>query len=226
MISYWVIFGAFMLLSYIASNTLKKRFKKYSKIPSPNGMTGYDIAQKMLASHGITDVKVEATRGHLSDHYNPATKTIKLSEAVFYGNNIAALAIAAHECGHAVQHAKAYIWLTLRSQLVPIVELSSRWVHWVILAGFLLINTFPQLLFVGITLFAITTLFSFITLPVEIDASKRALAWLSSVGITNVETHAKAESALRAAAYTYVIAALGSLATLAYYLMIYLGVDD
>jgi Zn-dependent membrane protease YugP len=215
-----------MLLSYIASNTLKRRFKKYSKIPSPNGMTGYDVARQMLASHGINDVKVEATRGHLSDHYNPTTKTIKLSEAVFYGNNIAALAIAAHECGHAVQHARAYTWLTLRSQLVPIVELSSRWVHWVILAGFLIINTFPQLLLVGIVLFAITTLFSFITLPVEIDASKRALTWLSNAGITNVKTHPKAKSALRTAAYTYVIAALGSLASLAYYLMIYLGVDD
>lgn len=226
MISYWVIFGVFMLLSYITSNTLKKRFKKYSKIPSPNGMTGYSVAVQMLSSQGINDVKIEATKGHLSDHYNPTTKTIKLSEPVYYGKNIAALAIAAHECGHAVQHANAYMWLTLRSQLVPVVEFSSRWVHWVILGGFLLINTFPQLLLAGIILFAFTTLFSFITLPVEIDASKRALNWLSSAGITNTETHSKAESALRAAAYTYVVAALGSLASLAYYLLIYLGADD
>lgn len=226
MISYWIIFGAFVLLSYVASSTLKKRFKKYAKIPSPHGITGYDAAQRMLASHGIKDVKVQSTRGHLSDHYNPTTKTIKLSEAVYHGNNIAALAIAAHECGHAVQHAQAYTWLTLRSQLVPIVEFSSRWVHWVILAGFLLINAFPQLLLAGIVLFAFTTIFSFITLPVEINASQRALAWLSDAGITNIETHAMAENALRSAAYTYVVAALGSLASLAYYLMIYIGVDD
>ena len=215
-----------MLLSYIASNTFKKRFKQYSKIPSPNGMTGYDTAVRMLSSHGITDVKVEATRGHLSDHYNPTTKTIKLSEAVYYGHNLSSLAIAAHECGHAIQHANSYTWLNLRSQLVPMVELSSRWMHWVILAGVLLINTFPQLLLVGILLFALTTLFSFITLPVEIDASKRALAWLSNAGITNIDTQAKAKSALQSAAYTYIVAALGSLATLAYYLMIYMGVDD
>lgn len=224
--SYWIIFGVFILLSYLASSTLKRRFKNYSKIPSPNGMTGHATAIKMLNSNGIYDVKVEPTRGHLSDHYNPNTKTIKLSEAVYHGQNIAALAIAAHECGHAVQHAKAYTWLTLRSQLVPVVEFSSRWVHWVILGGFLLINAFPQLLLAGIILFAFTTLFSFVTLPVEIDASKRALAWLSGAGITNIETHAKAESALRAAAYTYVVAALGSLASLAYYIMIYLGADD
>lgn len=226
MLSYWIIFGAFVLLSYIASSTLKRRFKKYSKIPSPNGMTGKDAASQMLKSHGIYDVKIEPTQGHLSDHYNPTTKTVRLSEAVYYGNNIASLAIAAHECGHAVQHAKAYAWLTMRSQLVPMVEFSSRWMHWVILAGFLLINTFPQLLLAGIVLFAITTLFSFITLPVEIDASRRALVWLRDAGITNKDTHHKAESALRSAAYTYVVAALGSLATLAYYLMIYLGADD
>ena len=226
MISYWVIFGIFLLLSYIASSTLKKRFKKYSLISSPNGITGFDAAKRMLADHGIHDVKVLPTQGHLSDHYNPTNKTIKLSEAVYYGDTIAAMAIAAHECGHAVQHANAYTWLRLRSQLVPAVEFSSRWVHWIILSGFLLMNAFPQLLLTGIILFGITTLFSFITLPVEIDASQRALAWLSRAGITNIETHAKAEAALRAAAYTYVVAALGSLATLVYYLLIYLGADD
>ena len=224
--SYWILFGGIMLASWLVSNNMQRRFKKYAKIPSPNGLTGYDIAIKMLTDNGIYDVKVEPTNGHLSDHYNPQNKTVKLSESVYYGNNIAALAVAAHECGHAVQHANAYSWLTLRSKLVPAVEFSSRWVHWIILGGLLLLNAFPQLLLFGIVLFAIMTLFSFITLPVEIDASHRALTWLSSAGITNIATQPKAESALRAAAYTYVVAALSSLASLVYYILIYLGADD
>lgn len=224
--TYWILFGGFLLISLLVSKNLERRFKKYAKIPSPQGMTGRDIAIRMLHEHGIRDVDVSITNGHLSDHYNPQNKTIALSQKVYYGQNISALAVAAHECGHAVQHAQSYTWLTMRSKMVPAVEFSSRWMHWVILGGFLLLNAFPQLLLFGIGLFALTTLFSFITLPVEIDASRRALSWLSQSGITNIETQSKAESALRAAAYTYVVAALGSLASLLYYVMIFLGVDD
>lgn len=224
--SYWILFGIIVLFSFLASRNLKQKFKKFAKTPSPRGMTGRDIAERMLRDNNINDVTISTTKGHLTDHYNPSNKTINLSDAVYHGQNISALAVAAHECGHAVQHAKSYAWLNLRSQLVPAVEFSSRWVQWVILGGFLLINAFPQLLLAGITLFAITTVFSFITLPVEIDASKRALAWLSRAGITNIETQTKAESALRAAAYTYVVAALASLASLAYYILVYIGIDD
>lgn len=224
--SYWIIFGSIILFSFLANNNVKRKFKKFSKTPSPNGMSGRDIAERMLRDNGIHDVSIMATQGQLTDHYNPNNKTINLSEAVYHGQNISALAIAAHECGHAVQHANAYTWLTLRSQIVPAVEFSSRWVHWVILAGFLLINSFPQLLLAGIVLFTITTIFTFITLPVEIDASKRALAWLSTAGITNIDTQPKAESALKAASYTYVVAALASLASLAHYVLIYIGIDD
>ena len=224
--NYWILFGGIMLLSWLVSSNMKRRFKEYSKIASPNNMSGYDVAIKMLQDNGIYDVKVQSTPGFLSDHYNPETKTVNLSQDVYEGRNISALAVAAHECGHAVQHATTYNWLTMRSKLVPAVEFSSRWVQWVILGGILLINTFPSLLLFGIALFAIMTLFSFITLPVEIDASKRALAWLSSTGITNTETTPKTESALRSAAMTYVIAALSSLASLVYYLLIYLGGSD
>lgn len=224
--NYWIIFGGFLLISYLVSNNLKRKFKKFSKISSPNGITGYDVAVRMLKAHGIYDVKVTSVGGTLTDHYNPSNKTINLSQDVYHGANISALSVAAHECGHAVQHAQAYTWLTLRSQLVPAVNFSSQWMQWVIFAGFIFINSFPQLLLIGIVLFAITTLFSFVTLPVEIDASRRALVWLRESGITNIETQPKAESALRSAAYTYVVAALGSLASLAYYVMIYMGVDD
>ena len=220
---YWVIFIGFALLSWLVSSRLQSKFKKYSKIPLPNGMTGKDVAEKMLRDNGIPDVKVISTKGHLTDHYNPANHTVNLSESVYYSNSIAAAAVAAHECGHAVQHAKAYGPLKMRSALVPIVSFSSSIMMWVILGGMLLMETFPQLLLFGIILFATTTLFSFITLPVEIDASRRALAWLSNAGITNVNTHDKATDALRSAAYTYVVAALGSLATLMYYIMVYLG---
>lgn len=221
--TYWIIFIGFAVLSWLVSYRLKKKFEKYSKIPLPNGMTGKDIAEKMLHDNGIYDVKVTATPGSLTDHYNPANKTVNLSEPVYYSNSIAAAAVAAHECGHAVQHARAYAPLKMRSALVPMVSFASQWVQWVILGGLIFFRTFPQLLLIGIVLFAMTTLFSFITLPVEINASKRALTWLSSAGITNVATHDKAEDALRSAAYTYVVAALGSLASLLYYIMIFMG---
>ena len=168
-------------------------------------------------------MQILSTGGQLTDHYNPAKKTVNLSRDVYNGRNVAAASVAAHECGHAVQHAKAYSFLKLRSALVPAVEFASRWVQWVLLAGILLVQTFPQLLLAGIVLFGITTLFSVITLPVEIDASRRALAWLSNSGVTSIRTHPQARDGLKWAAYTYVIAALGSLATLLYYIMIFLG---
>ena len=210
----WIIFIGIAAVSWLVQMNLQNKFKKYSKIPTGNGMTGADVALKMLHDNGIYDVTVTHTPGHLTDHYNPANKTVNLSEGVYDSNSIMAAAVAAHECGHAVQHARAYAPLTLRSKLVPVVSL---------LAGILLLEPFPQLLFAGIILFAMTTLFSFITLPVEIDASKRALVWLSASGITNSYNHRQAEDALRSAAYTYVVAALGSLATLIYYIMIFMG---
>jgi uncharacterized protein len=222
----WIIFIGFMILSWVISLVLKSKFKKYSKIITDNGMSGRDVAERMLRDHGITDVRIESVQGHLTDHYNPANKTINLSADVYNGRNISAAAVAAHECGHAVQHAKAYAWLNMRSRLVPAVSFASKWVQWILLGGVLLVTTFPALLFAGIILFAMTTLFSFITLPVEIDASQRALAWLSNAGITSYQNHDKAQDALKWAAYTYVIAALGSLATLLYYIMIFLGARD
>ena len=217
----WIIFGTVALLSWFVSANLKQKFKKYAEVPI--GMNGKAIAEKMLYDNGILDVKVTSTRGHLTDHYNPATKTVNLSESVYGQYNIAAAAVAAHECGHAIQHAKAYAPLKMRSALVPVVSFSSNIVHWVLLGGMFLINIFPQLMLIGIILFAMTTLFSFITLPVEIDASKRAIAWLSNAGVTNRGTDEMAKSALRSAAYTYVVAALASLATLLYYIFIFLG---
>lgn len=219
----WIIFIGFTLISWLISHQLKSRFVKYSKIPTANGMTGRDVVEKMLRDNGISGVKIGSVEGQLTDHYNPVDKTINLSKDVYYGNSIAAAAVAAHECGHAVQHAKAYSMLKLRSALVPVVSFASHWVQWILLAGILLVNTFPQLLLAGIILFAAMTLFSFITLPVEIDASHRALAWLRNSGITTYETQAYAFDALKWAAYTYVIAALSSLATLLYYIIIYLG---
>jgi Zn-dependent membrane protease YugP len=168
-------------------------------------------------------VTVQSVDGQLTDHYNPENKTVNLSQDVYYGNHVAAAAVAAHECGHAVQHATAYQWLGLRSSLVPAVSFSSKWLQWILLAGILMVNTFPQILLAGIVLFALTTLFSFITLPVELNASHRALVWIRNSGVTNSYTHAKAEDALRWAGYTYVVAALGSLATLLYYVMVFLG---
>lgn len=219
----WVIMIGIMILSMIVSMTLKSKFNKYSKIPLDNGMSGREVAERMLRDNGIGDVKIESVEGQLTDHYNPADKTINLSREVYEGRSISSAAVAAHETGHAVQHAKAYAWLGFRSNLVPIVSFTSKWVTWILLAGILMIKTFPALLLVGIILFAFTTIFSFITLPVEIDASRRALAWLSNAGITSYQNHDKAQDALKWAAYTYVIAALGSLATLLYYIMIFTG---
>jgi uncharacterized protein len=221
--SIWIIFIGFMVLSWIISMVLKSKFRKYSKIAVDNGMSGKEVAERMLRDFGITNVRVLSVQGQLTDHYNPADFTINLSQDVYNGRNIAAAAVAAHECGHAVQHAKAYAWLGFRSKLVPVVSFSSKWVQWILLAGVLLIQTFPAILLAGIVLFALTTLFSFITLPVEIDASRRALAWLSNAGITSYENHSKAQDALKWAAYTYVVAALGSLATLLYYIMLFTG---
>lgn len=222
----WIIFGAVALLSYLVQQNLQSKFKKYSKEPLANGMTGAEVAQKMLHDNGIFDVQVISTSGQLTDHYNPANKTVNLSESVYAERNIAAAAVAAHECGHAIQHAVAYGPLQMRSKMVPMVSFASQWVQWIILAGIFMLNSFPSLLLAGIALFAITTLFSFITLPVEIDASRRATTWLQSSGITSNRDHNMAVSALRSAAYTYVVAALGSLATLIYYIMIYMGRRD
>ena len=218
----WVIFIGVAVVSWLVQMNLQNKFKKYSRIPTGNGMTGRDVAQKMLNDNGIYDVQVTCTPGHLTDHYNPMNKTVNLSESVYNSNSILAAAVAAHECGHALQHAQAYAPLQMRSALVPVVSFASQWVTWIILAGLFIANV-PQILLIGIILFAMTTLFSFITLPVEINASKRALVWLSASGITNAFNHDKAEDALRSAAYTYVVAALGSLATLIYYIMIFMG---
>ena len=217
----WIIFGGVALLSWLVSNNLQRKFKKYSQ--TPIGMSGRDVAVKMLNDNGIYDVQVTSTRGHLTDHYNPATKTVNLSESVFQQHNVAAAAVAAHECGHAIQHATAYAPLKMRSALVPAVSFSSKIVQWVLLGGIILLEVFPQLLLAGIILFSLTTLFSFITLPVEINASQRALAWLSNAGVTSRGTDELAKGALRSAAYTYVVAALGSLATLIYYIYIFMG---
>ena len=222
----WVIFIGVMILSWIVSATMKSRFKKYSKIPVDNGMSGKEIAERMLMDNGIYDVTVESVPWRLTDHYNPEKKTINLSQDVYSSRSIAAAAVAAHETGHAVQHATAYAWLGFRSKMVPIVSFSSRWIQWVLLGGIILVNTFPALLFTGIVLFALTTLFSFITLPVEFNASQRALAWLSERGITSYENQAKAKDALKWAASTYVVAAIGSLATLLYYVMIFTGARE
>jgi Zn-dependent membrane protease YugP len=219
----WVIFIGFMILSWLVSSQMKSRFRKYSKIPLSNGMTGRDVAEKMLRDQGITNVRVGNVEGQLTDHYNPLERTINLSKEVYNGSSVAAAAVAAHECGHAVQHANAYAWLGFRSKLVPTVSFASRYVQWILLAGILLVQRFPGILIFGIGLFALTTIFSIITLPVEVNASKRALVWLRNSGITTYETHEKAEDALKWAAYTYFIAALGSIATLLYYIMIFMG---
>ena len=222
----WIIFIGIAILSWLVQLNLQRKFKKYSRIPSAGGLTGAEVAQRMLQQNGIYDVKVLHTPGQLTDHYNPADKTVNLSEAVYSGRSIMAAAVAAHECGHAVQHARAYSAVILRSKLVPVVSVASQWVQWVLLAGILLLEAFPGILLAGILMFALTTLFSFVTLPVEIDASRRALVWLNGSGMTNSFNHAQAEDALRAAAYTYVVAALGSLATLMYYVMIFMGRRD
>lgn len=224
---YFLILIFFLALGFFVQWRLKSKLEEYSKLPLRNGMTGRDVAEKMLADYGIYDVKITSVPGFLTDHYNPLNKTVNLSPEVYNGNSVTAAAIAAHECGHAVQHATAYTWLTMRSKLVPVVQFSSSIVQWVLLAGILLINVFPTLLLAGIVLFAMTTLFTFITLPVEFDASNRALAWLDKTGtLSSSVDHEKAKDGLKWAAMTYVVAALSSLATLVYYILIYMGRRD
>ena len=223
---YLILFIVIALVSYLVQSNLKRKFEKYSKVPISLGMTGAEVAEKMLRDNGIYDVKVQPHEGWLSDHYNPTDKTVNLSHKVFYSNSVASAAVAAHECGHAVQHARAYSFLMLRSALVPIVQFSSNIVTWVLLGGILLVKVFPPLLLIGIIMFAMSTLFSFVTLPVEIDASRRATKWLQSAGITNYSEQPMAIDALKSAAYTYIVAALSSLATLIYYITIYMSRRD
>ncbi len=227
---YMIIFVVLMIASFVVSRTLNARIEKYSKIRLSSGLTGKEVAEKMLRDNGIHDVKVTCVAGTLTDHYNPQTKTVNLSQGVYGQNSIAAAAVAAHECGHAVQHATAYQWLTMRSRMVPMVQFGSQWAQWILLAGIVLYG-FSALvgrwvLLVGIVLFGLTTLFSVITLPVEYNASERAVAWLDQTGITSGKETTMAKDALKWAARTYLIAALSSLATLLYYLMIFLGRRD
>jgi uncharacterized protein len=217
----WILSLVFLGIGMLLQWKLKSRFTEYSQLPLSSGLTGKEVAEKMLRDYAIYDVKITSVEGFLTDHYNPAEKTVNLSPDVYHGNSISAAAVAAHECGHAVQHATAYQWLTMRSKLVPVVQFSSNIVHWVLLGGVLMIKAFPQLLLIGIVLFALTTLFSVITLPVEFDASKRALAWLENNKITRGEEHDKAKNALKWAASTYVIAAIASVVTLIQYILIY-----
>jgi uncharacterized protein len=219
--SIMIVSFVFLGISMLVSGILKSRFNAYGKIGLASGLSGAEVAAKMLRDNQIYDVKITSVEGFMTDHYNPATKTVNLSPEVYNGRSIAAAAVAAHECGHAVQHATAYSWLTLRSKLVPAVQFSSSMVQWVLLAGILMINAFPQLLLAGIILFALTTLFSVVTLPVEFDASRRALAWLNTTNITNASEYPKAKDALKWAATTYVVAALASIATLVQYILIY-----
>ena len=218
---YWTLFIVIALASWAVSALLDNRFKQYSQVGLR--LTGREVAEKMLYDNGITDVQVVSIPGHLTDHYDPRNKTINLSESVYRSATVAAAAVAAHECGHALQHAFGYTPLRLRSALVPAVNFASKWLTWILLAGILLINSFPQLLAIGVMLYALTTLFSFITLPVEINASVRAIAWLETAGITDYQTTPMAAAALRSAAYTYVVAALSSLGTLIYYALILVG---
>ena len=222
---YFILFITITLLSWGVSALLNHRFKQYSKVFI--SMTGREVAERMLRENGLSDVSVTCTPGHLTDHNDPRNKTVNLSEDVYNSNSVAAAAVAAHECGHALQHAMAYGPLTMRSALVPVVNFASKWVTWILLGGILLIETLgPQLLLAGIILYALITLFTFVTLPVEINASQRAIMWLEQAGITDRETTPMASSALRSAAYTYVVAALSSLGTLVYYIMIFVGRRD
>lgn len=230
MLGYYILGGLIFLVSAYVSNTLKSKFKKYSKVRLQNGMSGAEIAQKMLDDHGINDVQVISTGGMLTDHYNPLKKTVNLSEGVYSQRNAAAAAVAAHEVGHAVQHATAYAWLTMRSKIVPAVGIASKLSNIVIIAGIILAsmgNAIGTPIFaIGIGLFAMTTLFAFITLPVEFDASNRALAWLEREKIVTQNEYAGSKDALKWAARTYVVAALGSLATLVYFIMMFMGSRD
>ena len=222
MLGIYGIVIVFMLISWLVSMRLKSKFKQYSEVTFRGNMTGAEVAAKMLADNGINDVKIISVEGQLTDHYNPIDKTVNLSPEVYAGKSVASAAVAAHECGHAVQHAHAYMWLGLRSQVTPAVSFASKWMQWILLAGILTIGVFPYLLMFGIVLFSATTAFAFITLPVEFDASNRALVWLDRSGITSSQEHEMAKDALHWAAMTYVVAALASLATLLYYLSIFL----
>jgi uncharacterized protein len=224
--SIWIIIILIMGASWLVSFRLKSKFNEYSQVQLSSGLSGREVAEKMLRDNGIDDVKVISVDGFLTDHYNPAEKTVNLSPEVYHGVSVASAAVAAHECGHAVQHAEAYAWLGMRSKLVPVVSVASRWMQWILLAGVLLLNVFPWLLLAGIVLFASTTIFAFITLPVEFDASARALAWLNHTNVARNEQHAQAKDALKWAAMTYVVAAIGSLATLLYYINLFLGRRD
>jgi len=217
---------AFMLISLAVSARLKSKFKKYSQTPLSSGLSGREVAEMMLADNGITDVRVMSVAGRLTDHYNPADKTVNLSEYVYEARSAAAAAVAAHECGHAVQHARAYAFLKFRSAMVPALSIASRYMQWIILIGILMMQTTPVPLAIGVALFGLTTLFSFVTLPVEFDASRRALAWIDQRGIVTKQEHGMAKDALKWAALTYVVAALGSLATLLYYVSILMGRRD
>ena len=219
----YILFFVIAAVSYYVQYSFQKKFKKYSSKSLGVNMTGKDVAERMLRDYGVNDVKVTFTQGSLSDHYNPTNKTVNLSEAVFATNSIAAAAVAAHECGHAIQHATGYAPLQLRSKLVPVVSFASTWMQWILLIGILTIQVFPQILTVGVALFACTTIFAFITLPVEINASVRAVKWLEASGLTYGQTTNEAKDDLKSAAYTYVVAALSSLATLFYYVMILVG---
>lgn len=220
---YWILFIAIAVASYIVQATLQARMNKASRIRISSGLTGREVAQKMLNDYGIGGIAVTSTPGKLTDHFDPSKKTVNLSDTVYDRSSVAAAAVAAHECGHAVQHAKGYFPVKVRTALVPIVSFASKAVTWILLAGMLLLKTFPQLMMIGIALFALTTLFSFVTLPVELNASRRALAWMTSHGIVDEYNRDMAASALRAAACTYVVAALSSLATLIYYIAIFTG---
>ena len=217
----FIIFIAIAIASYAVQASLESKFKRYSRIPVNGNLTGAQVAERMLREHGIYNVQVTQTDGHLTDHYNPMTQTINLSREVYYGNSVASAAVSAHECGHALQHATGYSMLRLRSNLVPAVNFSSKLLPWLLLGGILTISVFPQLLLLGIILYAVTTLFTLVTLPVEIDASSRATLWLQRTGITSGQTQEQAKDALKSAAYTYVVAAISSLATLIYYILIY-----
>ena len=213
----------FLVISLLISWKFKSKVKEYSEVALTNNLSGSEIAEKMLRDNGIFDVKVISAEGQLTDHYNPTDKTVNLSQDVFYGKNVISAAIAAHECGHAVQHADAYVWLNFRSAIVPVVSITSKWVQWVLLGGILLMNSFPQILLIGIIMLAAVTLFSIITLPVEFDASNRAMAWLNNRNIVQSDESSMARNALNWAASTYVIAALSSLAALLYYVAIFTG---
>lgn len=224
--SIYLVSLIFIGISFLVQMQLKSKFNHYSRIRLRSGLTGREVAEKMLRENGINHVNVVSVEGFLTDHYDPSRKTVNLSPEVYHGTSISAAAVAAHECGHAVQHATAYQWLTMRSSLVPVVQFSSNIVQWVLLAGILLIQVFPWLLVAGIALFALTTLFSFITLPVEFDASRRALVWLQHTNVAVGAENQQAKDALKWAALTYVVAAIASLVTLVQYILIFLGNRD